>query len=96
MRRVCSPGSAFLLALLLQKRAVVPFKATKPSLVEAEQAINGAIEEITVVGNNDHAAPKVFKEVFENAEGLNIQIVGGFVQQQHVGRLDQHLSLIHI
>ena len=82
--------AAFLLALLLQKRAVVPFKAIKPSLVEAEQAINGAIEEITVVGNNDHAAPEVFKEVFENAEGLNIQIVGGFVQQQHVGRLDQH------
>ena len=42
----------FLLALLLQKRAVVPFKSIKPSLVEAEQAINGAIEEITVVGNN--------------------------------------------
>ena len=42
------------------------------------------------MGNNDHAAPEVLKKVFENAEGLNIQIVGGFVQQQHVGRLDQH------
>ena len=42
------------------------------------------------MGDNNHAAPEVLEKVFENTEGLDIEIVGGFVQQQHVGRLDQH------
>ena len=85
--------AAFLVALLLQKRGVVPFETVQPPLVEAEQTIYGAIEEITVVGDNDHAASKVLEKVFQNTEGLNIQIVGWF---WYGGRmfLDDHFLYI--
>ena len=41
------------------------------------------------MGDHHHAAAEVFEEVFEHAQGLHIQVVGGLVEQQHVGGLDQ-------
>ena len=41
------------------------------------------------MGDHHHAAAEVFKEVFEHAQGLHVQVVGGLVEQQHVGGLDQ-------
>ena len=42
------------------------------------------------MGHHDHAAPEVFKKVLQNAQGADVEIVGGFIQQQHVRGLDQH------
>ena len=41
------------------------------------------------MGDHHHAAAEVLKEVLQHPEGLHIQIVGGFIEQQHIGCLDQ-------
>ena len=41
------------------------------------------------MGDHHHAAAEVFEEVFEHAQGLHIQVVGGLVEQQHVGGPNQ-------
>ena len=75
---------------MLEKVAVVALKALQLSLLEAEQPIHGSIEKVAVMGHDDHAATEVLEEVLEDAQGLDIEIVGGFIQQQHIGRLNQH------
>ena len=77
-------------SLMLQECAVVPFETLQPSLFEAEQAINGAIQKVPVVGDNNHATAKVLQEILQNTQGLHVEVVGGFIQQQHIGSLDQH------
>ena len=42
------------------------------------------IEEVTVVGNRHHGALEVV-EAFQPGHGFGIQVVGRFVEQQHVG-----------
>ena len=59
------------------------------AVVEAEQPVHGAIEEVAVVGHHHHAAAEILEEVFEHRQGLDVQIVGGLIQQQHVRGLDQ-------
>ena len=80
----------FLQTLLLEKAAVVAFEPLQMSLFKAEQAVNGAIQKITVVGHNDHAALEVLQEILQNTQGAHVKIIGGFIQQQHIRGLDQH------
>ena len=69
--------------------AVVALKALEGSGLEAKQPIHGAIQEVAVVGDHHHATAKIFEEVLEHAQGVDVEVVGGFIQQQHVGRFDQ-------
>ena len=75
---------------MVKKGAVVAFKTLQTSLLEAEQTIDGSIQKVAVVRDHNHTAAKVFEQVFQNAQRLNIEIIGGFIQQQHVGSLNQH------
>jgi len=48
-------------------------------------------QESAVVRDEDDAAGKLLEEAFQPVDGLDIQMVGGFVQQQDVGLADQCL-----
>ncbi len=47
------------------------------------------------MGDEDHAAAEVLQELFQPGDGLDVQVVGGFVQQQQVGRRDERLGQQH-
>ncbi|RMQ07034.1 hypothetical protein ALQ09_05660 [Pseudomonas viridiflava] len=42
-----------------------------------------AVQEVTVVGDDDHQAVALGEDVFQPANGVDVQVVGWFVEQQH-------------
>ncbi len=69
--------------------AVVALKPFELAVFEAEQSIHGAIEEVAVVGDHHHAAAEILEEVLEHAQGVHVEVVGGLIEQQHIGGFDQ-------
>ena len=61
-------------------------------LAVAQQRPDGvgdALEEVAVVGDDDEGAGPAVEEVLEHVEGLDVEVVGGLVEQQHVGLGEQ-------
>src|SRR4030095_8805407 len=58
---------------------------------EGEDVSRDPVEEPAIVGDHDHAAGKTFQRLFERAQGVHIQVVGRFVEQQNVRAFFQHL-----
>ncbi|MNC39519.1 hypothetical protein D3C75_881800 [compost metagenome] len=48
-----------------------------------------AIDEVAVVGHQDQGAVIALEQLFQLVEGVHVQVVGRFVEDQHVGRLGQ-------
>ena len=42
------------------------------------------------MGHHDHATPEILEEILQNTQGLNVEIIGRLVQQQHIRCLNQH------
>ena len=53
------------------------------------------VEEVAVVGNDDHGGLAGVEHPFQPANGIDIQVVGGLVQQQDVGVGKQGLGQQH-
>ena len=53
--------------------------------VEFQNPLGGVIQEITVVGNGHHGAGEAVQKLLQPLDGLCVQVVGGLVEQQHVG-----------
>ena len=53
------------------------------------------IEEVAVVGYHDDRIGKAEQEVFQPGNGLQVQVVGRFVQQQHIRVAEQGLGQEH-
>ena len=54
-----------------------------------------AVQQVAVVGYQNQRAGKIEQVFFQNLQRGNVQIVGGLVQQQHVGRLQHQLGNQH-
>ncbi|MNE08245.1 hypothetical protein D3C80_1008910 [compost metagenome] len=54
-----------------------------------------AVEEVPVVGNDDHGAVTRRENVFQPADGVDVQVVGWFVEQQHFRIGEQRLGQQH-
>ena len=63
--------------------------------VEFEDPFGGVVEEVAVVGDGDHGAGEAHEELLQPFHRFGIQVVGGFVQQQHVGLFQQQLAQRH-
>ncbi len=59
---------------------------------EGEDVGGEAVEEEAVVADDDGAAGEVFKGFFECAERFDVEVVGGFVEEEDVAALLQHLG----
>ena len=57
--------------------------AARP-LVEVEHAGDGAVEEGAVVGDDGHAAGEAVDERLEARQAVEVEVVGGLVEQEHV------------
>ena len=53
--------------------------------VEFEYPLGGVVEEVAIVRDADHGAGKALQELLEPVDGFGIKMVGGLIEQQHVG-----------
>ena len=81
-----------LLALLVQPRGVVALPGDAVAAVQLEHPAGDVVQEVAVVGD-DHHGPLVLAQVpLEPGHRLGVEVVGGLVQQQQVGLLQQQLA----
>ena len=72
------------LLFLLQPRGVVALPRNAVAAVQFQNPAGDVVEEVAVVGHGDDGARVGFQELFEPSDGLGVEVVGGFVQQEHV------------
>ena len=58
------------------------------SAIEAEDDGGDAVEQITVVGDQDERALELEESFFEDLQGGNVEVVGGLVEQEDIGGLE--------
>ncbi len=62
------------------------------SVLEFIGHVRQALQELTVVRNDDERALIRFKRLFQHILGLHIQVVGWLVQNEHVDRIEHQLT----
>ena len=60
--------------------------------LEGQDVSGDAVEKPAVVGDDDRAAGEVEQRLLEGAQGVDVEIVGRLVEQEHIGALLQHLG----
>ena len=60
--------------------------------VQFDDAGGHIVQKSPVVGDGDDAAAKVHQQAFKPLDAVQVQVVGGLVQEQHVGLRDQGLG----
>ncbi len=63
--------------------------------VELEKARRDVVHEIPIVGDEEHRARPLQQLALEPADGARVEVVGGLVEEQHVGRAEQKPREIH-
>ncbi len=53
------------------------------------------VEEVAVVGDGDHRAGILVEVLLEPVDRFGVEVVGGLVEQQHVGLLEQKTAESH-
>jgi hypothetical protein len=77
---------------LLEPRGVVPLEGVAPAPVEFEDPPGDVVEEVAIVGDGDDGAAEIVKVAFEPGDRVGVEVVGGLVEQQHVGRAEHQLA----
>ncbi|MCY1514172.1 hypothetical protein D9M68_487010 [compost metagenome] len=80
-------------ALALERRIVARI-TLELAFVDVDDDVHYAIQEIAVVGDHDERARIALEPVFEPDNGIEVQVIGGLVQQQQVGRAHQRLRQV--
>ena len=83
------------LLLLLEEAVVVALVEAKAPRLELRHAPHVAPQEAAVVGDHHHRPAELGERLLEPLDGREVQVVGGLVEQQHVGRREQQLRQLH-
>ncbi len=83
------------LLLLLQPGRVVALVGDAAAAVEFEDPARDVVEEVAVMGHDEDGARVGAQVTFEPRHGLGIEMVGGLVEEQHLGLLEQELAQRH-
>lgn len=62
------------------------------ALLDFDDAFDDVIEEVAIVGDEEDRALEIFEEPFEPEAAIDIQVVGGFVQEEDVGLFEEELG----
>ena len=97
--RACqSVGGQLLLLHPLVGAEVAGVTADDPA-VEFNDARGHTVEERAVVGDQHHAALESTQQFLEPRDRIQVEVVGGLIEQQHIGHRDQRLrqrnALLH-
>jgi len=63
--------------------------------IQFQYAVGEALQEGAVVGDEQHGAAEVADEAFQPFDAGDVEVVGGLIEQQQVGFLDQGLGEQH-
>ncbi len=83
------------LGLLVEPAGIVTLPRDTLAAVEFENPARHVVEEVTVVGYRDDRAGVLLQVLFEPVDAFCVEVVGGFVEQQHVGLLEQQPAQRH-
>ena len=88
---------ALLVAALLFNgiKAVVAAVKLRLAVQDLDDAGDGAVQEIAVVGDGDHGAPEGADILLQPLGGLKVQVVGGLIQQENVRILQDQAAQVH-
>jgi hypothetical protein len=53
------------------------------------------VQEVPIVADDDHRGVVVVQDALEPVDGMDVQVVGGLIQQQHIGLGEQRLCQQH-
>ena len=79
----------------LQIRGVVALVGIKVAAVDLADPLGNVVQEVAIVCDGKHRALVVVQEVLEPQDRLGVQVVGGLIEQQQVGSLEQQLAQGH-
>ncbi len=71
---------------------VVAREQAQLAVVQVGHVGADAVQEVAIVGNDDHGAVARGEHAFQPADGVDVQVVGRFVEQQHVRVREQRLG----
>ena len=96
-RRFCilaslRPSTARRCGLLLQVGGVVALVRVGAAAVELEDPLGHVVQEVPVVGDRDDRAGVLRQVLLQPQHALGVEVVGGLVEQQQVGLLQQQLA----
>ena len=80
------------LSFASSQRAVIAFERDAATAVEFENPAGDVVEEIAVVGDRDDGAGIFAEEPFEPRDAFGVEMVGRFVEQQHVRSRQQQFA----
>ena len=91
---------AFLLGLqarllLAQPVAVVAFVRNAGAAVEFQNPLGGVVQKVAVMGDRYHGPGVALQKLLQPVHRFGVQVVGRFVQQQHVRLGEQQLAQGH-
>src|SRR5579875_3730425 len=94
VRRGCVLSKpASLVFLISLEIALKPFHVAVA--FKGENMSGKAIQKPTIMADNHRTAGKGGQRLFQGAQGIDIEIIGGFVQQNNIGAGFQHLRKVH-
>ena len=81
--------------LLIEPARIVALPGNALAAVEFENPSGDVVQEITVVGHGDHRTLVLLQVLFQPVDRLGVEVVGGLVEQQYVGLLQQQATKSH-
>ena len=79
----------YLLGALLFKRAVIAPVANKLGLLDVDGDLGDGVEKFPIVADDEQSARIAFEPALQPHQRIQIQVVGGLVQQQQIARAHQ-------
>jgi hypothetical protein len=67
----------------------LPFPRDARAAIQLQDPARDVVEEVAVVRDGDHGARVLLEEALEPRHRLRVEVVGGLVEQQQVGALEQ-------
>jgi hypothetical protein len=100
LERPLPPGFRFFLELqplllLLQPRRVIPFPGNPSAAIQFENPSGDVVEEVPIVCHGDDRAGVVLQEPLEPCHRFGVEVVGWFVEQQQIRRLQEQPAQRH-
>src|SRR3954453_1754402 len=87
------PQPAHLVLLVILEIALEPLDVAVA--LEREDVGGDTVQEPAIVADDDGAAGKILERLFQRPQRVDVEIVGGLVEQQQVGARLEHLRQMH-
>lgn len=80
------------LVLLHQPIGVVALPRNAAAAIQFQDPLGGVVQEVAIMGDRHDGAGVARQELFQPLDGLGVQMVGRFVEQQHVWFFQQQAA----